>query len=85
MPVQCSADPRADATDVLWFPSTHGDSHFRGSEEGARQMSQELVFPKLPLNATTGNDITPARNSGLFGEVIANVAAPSQLSRASAS
>jgi len=38
----------------------------------------ELVFPKLPLKATTGNDLGPARNAGPFGEVIANVAAPSQ-------
>lgn len=38
----------------------------------------ELVFPKLSLKATTGNDRGPARNAGPFGEVIANVAAPSQ-------
>jgi len=38
----------------------------------------ELVFPKLPLKATTGNDRGPARNAGPFGEVIANVVAPSQ-------
>ncbi|QEX20265.1 alkanesulfonate monooxygenase [Hypericibacter adhaerens] len=38
----------------------------------------ELVFPLLPLKATTGNDLGPARNAGPFGEVIANVAAPSQ-------
>lgn len=38
----------------------------------------ELVFPKLPLKATTGNELGPARNAGPFGEVIANVAAPSQ-------
>ena len=37
----------------------------------------ELVFPKLPLKATTGNDLGPARNAGPFGEVIANVVAPS--------
>jgi alkanesulfonate monooxygenase len=36
----------------------------------------ELVFPLLPLRATTGNDLGPARNAGPFGEVIANVAAP---------
>jgi alkanesulfonate monooxygenase len=42
----------------------------------------ELVFPKLPLRATTGNDLGPARNSGPFGEVIANVAAPSELKTA---
>ncbi|HVY97863.1 MAG TPA: FMNH2-dependent alkanesulfonate monooxygenase [Dongiaceae bacterium] len=38
----------------------------------------ELVFPLLPLKATTGNDQGPARNAGPFGEVIANVAAPSR-------
>src|SRR4029453_9662124 len=38
----------------------------------------ELVFPLLPLKATTGKDLGRARNSGPFGEVIANVAAPSQ-------
>jgi alkanesulfonate monooxygenase len=38
----------------------------------------ELVFPLLPLTATTGNDLGRARNAGPFGEVIANVAAPSQ-------
>jgi alkanesulfonate monooxygenase len=38
----------------------------------------ELVFPLLPLKATTGIDLGPARNAGPFGEVIANVAAPSQ-------
>ena len=38
----------------------------------------ELVFPLLPLNATTGNDLGPARNAGPFGEVIANVVAPSR-------
>jgi alkanesulfonate monooxygenase len=37
----------------------------------------ELVFPLLPLKATTGNDQGPARNAGPFGEVIANVVAPS--------
>jgi len=37
----------------------------------------ELVFPKLPLKATTGNDLGPARNAGPFGEMIANVVAPS--------
>jgi alkanesulfonate monooxygenase len=36
----------------------------------------ELVFPLLPLKATTGIDLGPARNAGPFGEVIANVAAP---------
>lgn len=38
----------------------------------------ELVFPKLPLRDTTGVDLGPARNAGPFGEVIANVVAPSQ-------
>jgi alkanesulfonate monooxygenase len=42
----------------------------------------ELVFPLLPLKATTGIDLGPARNAGPFGEVIANVAAPSQRQRA---
>lgn len=36
----------------------------------------ELVFPKLPLRATTGNGFGPARNAGPFGEMIANVGAP---------
>lgn len=38
----------------------------------------ELVFPLLPLCATTGVDMGPARNAGPFGEVIANVAAPAR-------
>ena len=39
----------------------------------------ELVFPKLPLRATTGNDDAPAaRNSGPFGEVIANDIVPAR-------
>ncbi|MGE3832726.1 MAG: LLM class flavin-dependent oxidoreductase, partial [Parvibaculaceae bacterium] len=38
----------------------------------------ELVFPRLPLKATTGNDLGPAKNAGPFGEVVANVLAPSQ-------
>jgi alkanesulfonate monooxygenase len=38
----------------------------------------ELVFPKLPLKATTGADLGPARHGGPFGEVIANIEAPSQ-------
>jgi alkanesulfonate monooxygenase len=37
----------------------------------------ELVFPKLPLKKTTGRDRGPAKNAGPFGEVIANVVAPS--------
>ena len=45
----------------------------------------ELVFPKLPLKATTGANLGPARHGGPFGEVIANVAAPSQRRAASAS
>lgn len=44
----------------------------------------ELVFPKLPLKATSGNDLGPARNAGPFGEVIANVVAPSQRKAVSA-
>jgi alkanesulfonate monooxygenase len=42
----------------------------------------ELVFPKLPLKATTGNNLGPAKNAGPFGEVIANVVAPSELKAA---
>jgi alkanesulfonate monooxygenase len=42
----------------------------------------ELVFPRLPLKATTGNRLGPAKNAGPFGEVIANVVAPSQRSKA---
>jgi len=38
----------------------------------------ELVFPLLPLRATTSVDMGPARNAGPFGEVIANVAAPAR-------
>jgi len=38
----------------------------------------ELVFPKLPLRATTGSDLGPAKNAGPFGEIIANVVAPSE-------
>jgi alkanesulfonate monooxygenase len=38
----------------------------------------ELVFPLLPLKQTTGTDLGPARHAGPFGEVIANVAAPSR-------
>ena len=37
----------------------------------------ELVFPKLPLEKTTGIDRGPAKNAGPFGEIIANVVAPS--------
>jgi alkanesulfonate monooxygenase len=44
----------------------------------------ELVFPKLPLKATSGNELGPARNAGPFGEVIANVVAPSQRKAVSA-
>ena len=39
----------------------------------------ELVFPLLPLRATTGNDRGAARHNGPFGEVIANVAAPARM------
>ena len=38
----------------------------------------ELVFPKLPLKATTGNDARSRKERGPFGEIIANVVAPSQ-------
>jgi alkanesulfonate monooxygenase len=38
----------------------------------------ELVFPLLPLKATTGHDLGPARHGGPFGEIIANVAAPTR-------
>jgi alkanesulfonate monooxygenase len=38
----------------------------------------ELMFPKLPLKQATGNDLGPAKNAGLFGEVIANVIVPSE-------
>ena len=38
----------------------------------------ELVFPKLPLRATTGNDRGAARNAGPFGEMIANTLPPGQ-------
>ena len=36
----------------------------------------ELVFPLLPLKATTGRNLGAAHHGGPFGEVIANVAAP---------
>lgn len=38
----------------------------------------ELVFPKLPLKATTGTNLGQAKNAGPFGEIIANVVAPSE-------
>lgn len=38
----------------------------------------ELVFPLLPLKKTTGNPQAAARNGGPFGEMIANVVAPSR-------
>ena len=38
----------------------------------------ELVFPLLPLKPTTGTNFGPARNAGPFGEMIANVGAPSR-------
>jgi alkanesulfonate monooxygenase len=41
----------------------------------------ELVFPLLPLRATTGNNLGPARNAGPFGEIIANVAPPARVSQ----
>jgi alkanesulfonate monooxygenase len=36
----------------------------------------ELVFPLLPLRATTGNNRAAAGNPGPFGEMIANAAPP---------
>jgi alkanesulfonate monooxygenase len=36
----------------------------------------ELVFPKLPLKATTGVARAAARNAGPFGELIAHEIAP---------
>ena len=42
----------------------------------------ELVFPLLPLKATTGNDRGAVRSAGPFGEGIANVAGPYQRSAA---
>ena len=42
----------------------------------------ELVFPKLPLKATTGVDRGPARNAGPFGELIANAIIPSERRKA---
>ncbi len=38
----------------------------------------ELVFPKLPLRATTGRPATNARNDGPFGEIIANDLVPAK-------
>ncbi|KQT50027.1 alkanesulfonate monooxygenase [Methylobacterium sp. Leaf456] len=38
----------------------------------------ELVFPKLPLRATTGRAPSTARNNGPFGEVIANDIVPTR-------
>jgi alkanesulfonate monooxygenase len=39
----------------------------------------ELVFPLLPLKASTGNYRGPARNAGPFGEIVANAVAPASL------
>jgi alkanesulfonate monooxygenase len=36
----------------------------------------ELVFPLLPLRATTGRNGVAASNAGPFGEIIANIVAP---------
>ncbi len=44
----------------------------------------ELVFPKLPLKATTGIDRGPARNAGPFGEIIANAIIPAERRNAAA-
>ena len=38
----------------------------------------ELVFPKLPLRATTGRPVGQARNDGPFGEIIANDLVPTR-------
>ena len=42
----------------------------------------ELVFPLLPLKATTGRDRKTVRNAGPFGEMIANEIAPVRHARA---
>jgi alkanesulfonate monooxygenase len=42
----------------------------------------ELVFPRLPLRATTGRERGPARNDGPFGEMLANEPLPVQRARA---
>jgi alkanesulfonate monooxygenase len=42
----------------------------------------ELVFPLLPLKATTGRDRKTVRNAGPFGEMIANEIAPVRQARA---
>ncbi len=39
----------------------------------------ELVFPKLPLRATTGVDRGRARNAGPFGEMVANTVPAGQV------
>jgi alkanesulfonate monooxygenase len=38
----------------------------------------ELVFPLLPLKATTGRERAVARNAGPFGEMLANEPLPVQ-------
>ena len=38
----------------------------------------ELVFPLLPLKATTGRPVAELRNAGPFGEIIANAHVPRQ-------
>ena len=43
----------------------------------------ELVFPKLPLRATTGRAVGNARNDGPFGEIIANDLVPQRQASAS--
>lgn len=42
----------------------------------------ELVFPLLPLKATTGRPRRTVRNAGPFGEIIANEVVPAQQARA---
>jgi alkanesulfonate monooxygenase len=41
----------------------------------------ELVFPLLPLAATTGNARGPAHNAGPFGEIVANAIPPAEVRR----
>ena len=42
----------------------------------------ELVFPLLPLKATTGRPRRTVRNAGPFGEIIANEVMPARQARA---
>jgi alkanesulfonate monooxygenase len=45
----------------------------------------ELVFPLLPLRATTGPNLQRVQNGGPFGELIANTVAPSRVAAGRAS